>query len=418
MKKYWTGVFGQVRAQQKRFVRDKMSLFFTFLFPLIFLLVFGSIFNNQSTSFDIAIINNSQTEFAKGFVKGAKDNAKDSILKIKDVKDMDEAREKLKRSELNGIIELPSDFGKVKGEGKDARPTGTINVLYAKGSEQTGSALTAVMNQIANEINKHLGQPEAPLKAAGKAVGDEQLKSFDYTFTGLLGFSLMSMGIFGLANQMPAEKQRGSYRRLRAAPFTSGQLIISMAIHYVIISLLSLTFDDGPGPYTAHLLDILDQYSAKATFFLIGSKVSGQASVVRNIQARGHQLGNHSWSHPELPKLSVDQIAGEIDRTNEAIRQATGVKPNILRPPYGAANGVVLEQLRARGMSSILWSVDTRDWADRNSQIVCSRAVAGARPGAVILMHDIHQTSVNAVPCILSSLKQQGYSFVTIQWLN
>ena len=181
---------------------------------------------------------------------------------------------------------------------------------------------------------------------------------------------------------------------------------------------IALTFDDGPGPYTAHLLDILDQYGTKATFFLIGSKVSGQASVVRSIQARGHQLGNHSWSHPELPKLSVDQIAGEIDRTNEAIRQATGVKPSILRPPYGAVNGVVLEQLRARGMSSILWSVDTRDWADRNSQIVCSRAVAGARPGAVILMHDIHQTSVNAVPCILSSLKQQGYSFVTIQRLN
>ena len=181
---------------------------------------------------------------------------------------------------------------------------------------------------------------------------------------------------------------------------------------------IALTFDDGPGPYTAHLLDILDQYGARATFFLIGSKVSGQASVVRSIQARGHQLGNHSWSHPELPKLSVDQIAGEIDRTNEAIRQATGVKPSILRPPYGAVNGVVLEQLRLRNMSSILWSVDTRDWADRNSQIVCSRAVAGARPGAVILMHDIHQTSVNAVPCILSSLKQQGYSFVTIQRLN
>ena len=178
---------------------------------------------------------------------------------------------------------------------------------------------------------------------------------------------------------------------------------------------IALTFDDGPGPYTAHLLDILDQYGAKATFFLIGSKVSGQASVVRSIQARGHQLGNHSWSHPELPKLSVDQIAGEIDRTNEAIRQATGVKPSILRPPYGAVNGVVLEQLRLRNMSSILWSVDTRDWADRNSEIVCSRAVAGARNGAVILMHDIHPTSVNAVPCILNSLKQQGYSFVTVQ---
>ena len=180
---------------------------------------------------------------------------------------------------------------------------------------------------------------------------------------------------------------------------------------------IALTFDDGPGPHTAHLLDILDQYGAKATFFLIGSKVSGQASIVRSIQARGHQLGNHSWSHPELPKLPVDQIAGEVDRTNEAIRQATGVTPAILRPPYGAVNGAVLEQLRLRGMSSILWSVDTRDWADRNSDIVCSRAVAGARPGAIILMHDIHQTSVGAVPCILSALKQQGYLFVTVQGL-
>ncbi len=180
---------------------------------------------------------------------------------------------------------------------------------------------------------------------------------------------------------------------------------------------IALTFDDGPGPYTAHLLDVLDQYGAKATFFLIGSKVSSQANVVRSIHARGHQLGNHSWSHPELPKLPVDQIAGEIDRTNDAIKQATSVTPAILRPPYGAVNGVVLEQLRLRGMSSILWSVDTRDWADRNSEIVCSRAVAGAHPGAIILMHDIHQTSVNAVPCILSALKQQGYSFVTVQGL-
>ena len=181
---------------------------------------------------------------------------------------------------------------------------------------------------------------------------------------------------------------------------------------------IALTFDDGPGPYTAQLLDILDQHGAKATFFLIGSKVSAQADVLRRMHARGHQLGNHSWSHPELPKLPVGQIAGEIDRTNDAIKQATGVKPTVMRPPYGAVNSVVLEQLRLRGMSSILWSVDTRDWADRNSDIVCSRAVAGAHPGAIILMHDIHQTSVNAVPCTLNALKQQGYSFVTVQGLN
>ena len=252
VKSYWIGVYGQVRALEKRFMRDGMSLFFTFLFPLIFLLVFGAIFNNQTTSFDVAIINHSQSEFAKQFVEQAKAN-KDTTLKVKDVKDMQEAREKLKHSELSGIIELPADFGKAKPAQPDAlqprqgsaagqtqaRPSGTLRVLYAKGSEQSGNTLTAIMGQIIDGINKGMGQPEPPLKVAGQAVGDEQLKTFDYTFTGLLAFSLMSMGIFGLANQMPTEKQKGSYRRLRASPFTAGQLILAMGIHYTIVSLLS-----------------------------------------------------------------------------------------------------------------------------------------------------------------------------------
>ena len=270
VKSYWIGVYGQVRALQKRFMRDGTSLFFTFLFPLIFLLVFGAIFNNQTTSFDVAIINHSQSEFAKQFVEQAKAN-NDTTLKVKDVKDMQEAREKLKHSELSGIIELPADFGTVTpaqagtpGQGSSqavhseaqqpgapqpgqgsatsqtqARPSGTLRVLYAKGSEQSGNTLTAIMGQIIDGINKSMGQPEPPLKVAGHAVGDEQLKTFDYTFTGLLAFSLLSMGIFGLANQMPTEKQKGSYRRLRASPFTAGQLILAMGIHYTIVSLLS-----------------------------------------------------------------------------------------------------------------------------------------------------------------------------------
>ena len=258
VKSYWIGVYGQVRALQKRFMRDGTSLFFTFLFPLIFLLVFGVIFNNQTTSFDVAIINHSKSEFAKRFVEQAKAN-NDTTLKVKDVKDMQEAREQLKHSELSGIIELPADFGEAKpaqavhgeaqqsgapqpGQGNaagQARPSGTLRVLYAKGSEQSGNTLTAIMGQIVNGINKGMGQPEPPLKVAGQAVGDEQLKTFDYTFTGLLAFSLLSMGIFGLANQMPTEKQKGSYRRLRASPFTAGQLILAVGIHYTIVSLLS-----------------------------------------------------------------------------------------------------------------------------------------------------------------------------------
>ena len=303
-------------------------------------------------------------------------------------------------------------------------------------TEQSDEAAEAIISAAKNSISQIIKQRQQPEIDLNEIINKEALSNFIITNNGnslawplgqasLLPSSYGELTITVPISSVSKYLQNPTARKLAnipkppepkpapapapAAPTpapTTGNKVIA------------LTFDDGPGPYTEKLLDILDKYDAKATFFLIGSKVSGQASVVRNIQARGHQLGNHSWSHPELPKLSVDQIAGEIDRTNEAIRQATGVKPSILRPPYGAVNGVVLEQLRLRNMSSILWSVDTRDWADRNSQIVCSRAVAGARPGAVILMHDIHQTSVNAVPCILSSLKQQGYSFVTIQRLH
>lgn len=236
IKRYWGGVAGQVVAGFKRFRRDKVALFFTFLFPLLFLLVFGAIFNNDTVNFNVAIINHAKNDFARGFVEGA-NNDKSGVLKIKDVADMAEAKEKMKRSEINGIIELPADFGEIKsGAGS---PTGVLKVLYSKGSDQAGSTLTAIMSQIIDDINKKMGQPEPPLKVASHAVGDEQLSNFDYTFTGLLAFSLMSMGVFGLANQMPTEKQKGSYRRLRAAPFSSGQLIIANSIQYTIIAMLS-----------------------------------------------------------------------------------------------------------------------------------------------------------------------------------
>lgn len=237
MKKYWTGIGGQVAAGLKRFTRDKVALFFTFLFPLLFLFVFGSVFNNSNVSFTIAIINHADNEFATQFVEAAKKDQK--VFKIKDVASLDEAKEKMKRSELDGIIELPANFGKIVGEGTAARPSGAVNVLYSKGSDQAGSTLTAIMGQIVGEINHAMGHPTPPLTVESWAIGDERLSNFDYTFTGLLAFSLMSMGVFGLANAMPAEKQKGAYRRLRAAPFTSGQLIIAMAIQYTLVSLVS-----------------------------------------------------------------------------------------------------------------------------------------------------------------------------------
>ena len=298
-------------------------------------------------------------------------------------------------------------------------------------TEQSDEAAEAIISAAKDNISQTIKQRQQPEIDLNEIINKEALSNFIITNNGnslawplgqasLLPSSYGELTITVPISSVSKYLQNPTARKFANIPKPAEKPKPAPAAPTPTVAnkTIALTFDDGPGPYTEKLLDILDKYDAKATFFLIGSKVSARANTLRSIQARGHQLGNHSWSHPELPKLSVDQIAGEIDRTNEAIRQATGVKPSILRPPYGAVNGVVLEQLRLRNMSSILWSVDTRDWADRNSQIVCSRAVAGARPGAVILMHDIHQTSVNAVPCILSSLKQQGYSFVTIQRLN
>lgn len=235
-KAYWTGVVGQFKAHFRRFFRDKTSLFFTFLFPLIFLFIFGSIFRGNNLSFKIALFNNSETEFAKHFEENARAD-EDSVLKIQDEMSWEEAREKMKRSQIDAIIELPANFGEIN---ENYTPNGTIKVFYSKGAEQTGSTLTAIFGQITAEINKYLGHPEAPLQVVSEEVGDPALSSFDYTFTGLLGFSMMSMGVFGLANMLPTEKQKGSFRRLRSAPFTADQLLIAYAMVFTIVSLISV----------------------------------------------------------------------------------------------------------------------------------------------------------------------------------
>ena len=296
-------------------------------------------------------------------------------------------------------------------------------------TEQSDEAAEAIISAAKDNISQTIKQRQQPEIDLNEIINKEALSNFIITNNGnslawplgqasLLPSSYGELTITVPISSVSKYLQNPTARKLAnipKPPEPKPEPAPAAPAPTVANKTIALTFDDGPGPYTEKLLDILDKYDAKATFFLIGSKVSARANTLRRMQSRGHQLGNHSWSHPELNKVSAEQLASEIDQTNNAIKQAVGTKPNIIRPPYGAFNRAVLEQFRQRGMSAVVWSVDTRDWADRNSEIVCSRAVAGARNGAVILMHDIHPTSVNAVPCILNSLKQQGYSFVTVQ---
>ena len=295
-------------------------------------------------------------------------------------------------------------------------------------TEQSDEAAEAIISAAKDNISQIIKQRQQPEIDLNEIINKEALSNFIITNNGnalawplgqasLLPSSYGELTITVPISSVSKYLQNPTARKFANIPKPAEKPKPAPAAPTPTVAnkTIALTFDDGPGPYTEKLLDILDKYDAKATFFLIGSKVSVRANTLRRMQSRGHQLGNHSWSHPELNKVSAEQLASEIDQTNNAIKQAVGIKPNIIRPPYGAFNRAVLEQFRQRGMSAVVWSVDTRDWADRNSEIVCSRAVAGARNGAVILMHDIHPTSVNAVPCILDSLKQQGYSFVTVQ---
>ena len=235
MNRYISGTLGVTRAYTKRFFRDKVALFFTFLFPLIFLFVFGSIFNNTSMNFNIALINESESQFAKGFVQSA---GEDGMFTIDhDVTDLDAAKQKMSRGEIDSVIVLPESFGQ---PGDQGIPTGNMDVYYSKGSEQSGQAVAAVMEQVLGGINKELGRPDAAFTVEQKATQDVGLSQFDYTFSGLIGFTILSMGIFGLANSMPQEKKSGAFRRLRASPFRASQLVTGIGVHYLIITLLSV----------------------------------------------------------------------------------------------------------------------------------------------------------------------------------
>jgi peptidoglycan/xylan/chitin deacetylase (PgdA/CDA1 family) len=148
-----------------------------------------------------------------------------------------------------------------------------------------------------------------------------------------------------------------------------------------------LTFDDGPSTDTRAVLDILARYGVKATFFEVGNAVAGRASIARRVVAGGHRIGNHTWSHPSLTKLSSAGVRSEITRTQDAISAATGRRPGCVRPPYGATNATVRTVLGSMGLTQALWNVDTRDWSGISvSAIVASMNTA--RHGSVILLHD------------------------------
>ncbi len=182
---------------------------------------------------------------------------------------------------------------------------------------------------------------------------------------------------------------------------------------------IAMTFDDGPHVQnTPRLLDMLKQRGIKATFFLVGECVAANPQIVKRIVAEGHEIGNHSWSHPLLSKMSDGSVADQLQKTQSAIVAACGITPKLMRPPYG---GFTQRQQRwangEYGYKCILWDVDPEDWKIRNAEHVQSVILKEATSGSIILSHDIHKTTVDAMPATLDALAAKGFKFVTVSEL-
>ncbi|MDG0814626.1 polysaccharide deacetylase family protein [Cohnella rhizosphaerae] len=184
---------------------------------------------------------------------------------------------------------------------------------------------------------------------------------------------------------------------------------------------VALTFDDVPDPrYTPLVLNVLKRKRVRATFFVVGSRASKHPGLVRRIVNEGHAVGNHTYSHPELPKLSLGQVKREIERTGAEIRETAGFEPAMIRPPYGDIRPAQLEWARSRGYTVVNWDVDSQDWRQIPSGVVLRNALKGLRPGSIVLMHagggsgqNLFGT-VNALPHLIDQLRAKGYELVTV----
>ncbi|MGN1401163.1 MAG: polysaccharide deacetylase family protein [Bacillus sp. (in: firmicutes)] len=178
---------------------------------------------------------------------------------------------------------------------------------------------------------------------------------------------------------------------------------------------IALTFDDGPHKMnTPAILDALKKYNAKATFYVIGQRAADASEIVKAAYDAGHEIGIHTWTHPNLAKLPKEDILTEVTDTAELITSITGTAPKTIRPPYGAYNSMVQSLI---DVPIVNWSVDTLDWKHRNTSRVIEIVRNNVKNGSIILMHDIYGTSAAAVETIVSELVSEGYEFVTVSEL-
>lgn len=184
------------------------------------------------------------------------------------------------------------------------------------------------------------------------------------------------------------------------------------------VACVALTFDDGPNPETTPaLLNELQSMGVHATFFLIGQKAAANPQLVAAESAQGNVTGDHTWSHPDLTHMDRIGAAGQLQQAAQTIQQSTGYGPYLVRPPYGAWNDDTRTVVSNLPAAIVLWSVDSEDWRSRNTADIVNTVLHQARPGAIVIFHDIYPTTVAAIPQIITGLRAQGLTPVTVPTL-
>lgn len=267
----------------KRLFRDKTAIFFTFLFPLIFLFVFGGITNRSGTNFNVAVISSSDSQYYKDFVVAAK---KDKVLKIdENIKTMQQAREQMTRGQLDATIEFPKDFGEVK----NGAPSGQAKVLFTQNGLQAGQAVQAFLqSRYFTPINATIVNAPTPFTTVPSQLNEKSLSSFDYTFAGLLGFAILGSGIFGPINIFPELKKMGILRRLHTTPLRVWQYFLSVMLGNAVVGLMSLAVMFVVAITVFHL-KVVGNYAELAAFLIfsivlilgIGLSIGGWAKNER-----------------------------------------------------------------------------------------------------------------------------------------
>lgn len=178
--------------------------------------------------------------------------------------------------------------------------------------------------------------------------------------------------------------------------------------------MVALTFDDGPSAHTGRLLDIFEKYGGKGTFFVLGNTLDNRKETLRRMALQGHEIGNHSWSHRQFTNISSEEVKDQIMMTRAKIYEITGVDCKIVRPPYGACNDEIRNLGKDLGVSFVNWSVDTLDWKSKNADAVYNEIMKDVGDGHIILCHDLHKTTVDAMERVVPALIEKGYQLVTV----